>query len=152
LIKDSVVFLSSSMANDKDHVNPEERHQGYKPLSSSCGDRLLSVFTTSEKATSRRAIVSRFGIEPRGLFGCGSSRNQVRKHISSGLRFFKSRSSLRRLYRVRPSASQFWERDFRLQPLREELFDQRDGHLEAPAGLHHGQGRFLLVLLTDLAG
>jgi len=37
------------MADDKDREIPEERHQAYKGASPRCGDRLLSVFTTSEK-------------------------------------------------------------------------------------------------------
>ena len=30
-------------------ITPEERHLGYKSVSSSCGHRLLTVFTSSEK-------------------------------------------------------------------------------------------------------
>jgi uncharacterized protein YjbI with pentapeptide repeats len=37
------------MAGDKDRENPEERHSIFEPASSRCEDRLLSVFTTSEK-------------------------------------------------------------------------------------------------------
>ena len=35
--------------DDKDCENPEERHPKCGPASSSCGERLVSVFTTSEK-------------------------------------------------------------------------------------------------------
>ena len=45
------------MADDKDRENPKERHPKCRSTSSGCGERLVSVLTTSEK---QRIVSNRF--------------------------------------------------------------------------------------------
>ncbi len=96
---DYVVFLSFPMADDKDREIPEQRHQANKVASSRCGNRLLSVFTTSEKQHLVAQSFRDWELNHVDFSGADLTRNQIRKHVSSGLRFFESRSPLRGLYR-----------------------------------------------------